>query len=175
MNIPRIGTGPIPTAEGLTAAHGFWQRLKLLFKPDLLRDGADWLEAQQRTIDELYNRLAENERAFNKERSRIEAEAKAAARTLAARTNAAIEEMTQTKGRVGRSEQPVAVIISPYQYAQLTEHDYFRITKLNKVSLHVAEGVYGPAVLTQDAFNSFTRMAPELNTRTMDKASESDW
>lgn len=175
MTLPRIGTGPIPTAEGLTAARGFWQRLKLLFNPDLLRDGADWLEAQQQTIDELHKRLAKNERAFNKERSQIEADAKVAARTLAARTNAAIEEMTQTKGRGGRSEQPVAVIVSPYQYAQLSEHGYFRVAKLKNVSLHVAKGVYGPVVLTQDAFNGFTRMAPELNIRTMDKATDGNW
>lgn len=169
MNKPRIGTGPITTATSLTKASG--NLFKRLFNTQLLRDASDWLHQQQQTIDDLYKRQADLENYFHTELRKEKAEC----RNLYRRTLAAIEEMTKGKGRGYKGETPVAVILSPYQYAQLTKHGFDRIRRLANVSIHVAKGVYGPVVLTQDALNGLSRQAPELGLHTKYAPEGSDW
>lgn len=169
MNKPRIGTGPIPTAAALSKASG--NLFKRLFKTQLLRDGADWLHHQQQMIDDLYDRLSKQESYFHAELRKEKTEEQ----RLLRRTQAAISEMKTGKGRGYKGELPVAVILSPYQYAQLTHHGFEQIRRLADVSIHVAKGIYGPVVLTQDAFNGLSRQAPELGLHTKDAAKSSDW
>ncbi len=146
--------GPRPLAEKLMAANA-WSRL---FGRELVAIAAARLIELADTRDELHERLAGQERAFNKERNAVLKEAK----NLAKRTEMAIKELESSK-RNGKTEVPVAVILSPSQYGDLTCHGTFKNSRLAKLQIYVAKCVYGPVVLTQDAFNAFSRNAPELN------------
>jgi len=126
------------------------------------------------TRDDLHQRLAGQERAFIKERSTYEKKAKEEAKSLYQRTLMAITELEKYK-KNGRSEVAVAVILSPSQYGELTCHGAFRQSKIAKLGIYVARGVYGPVVLTQDGFNGFTRMAPELDIRAKNPTNGHDW
>jgi hypothetical protein len=141
-------------AERLSSA-GAWTRL---FGRDLFSVAAARLIELTDTCDDLHKRLAGQERAFAKERNAVLKEAK----NLIKRTEMAIKELETYKKNL-RTEVPVAVILSPSQYADLTCCGTFKNSKIAKLQIYVAKGVYGPVVLTQDAFNAFSRNAPELN------------
>jgi len=132
------------------------------------------LQALADTCDDLHKRLAGQERAFHTERKAYEKKAKEDAKSLYQRTLLAIEELEKYKQN-GRSEVAVAVVLSPSQYGELTCHGAFRASKIAKLGIYVARGVYGPVVLTQDGFNGFTRMAPELDIRAKCPTNGHDW
>jgi hypothetical protein len=127
----------------------------------LLRDL--WSDLQDALADLQFERTDfGNYRRREEERLR---DARKDALKLSKRIDAALTEMGASKGR-WPGEKPVAVVLSPYQYEELTLHGYDRFRKgqqYSNVSIYTAKGFYGPAVLTQDAFNAVTRMAPELN------------
>lgn len=149
-------------ASHLDMASDSWR--KRLGSRTLMEAASDWLKRQDDTIRGLRRDLSAAKRAT--------VEAKEDGKELLARTIASVEEMTQVKGRGTKAEKPVAVIVSPFQHAQLTSNGFFKQRKLKGIDLYIATGVYGPVVLTQDGFNGFTRMAPELNVRAT--APESD-
>lgn len=162
--------GPKNLAKHLKDA-GFWRRLTS--GSAAYRVAARYLEELLETNHDLMIRLAKNERAFNETRRKLEAEVKLVSKDLFKRTNTALEELERSK-KNGRKEVAVAVILSPAQYSELTSHGYFRQSRLAKLEIYVARGVYGPVVLTQDAFNGFSRMAPELDIRAMRPSYEND-
>lgn len=108
-------------------------------------------------------------------------DAKSAAKDLSLRTEMAIEEMTGSCGRYtgyvsGRKEKPAAILYSPRQFEELTMHGMIRgsyqtredlpsVRTFNGIPVYVAKGVYGPVVLTEEAFAGVSRMAPELHLK----------
>lgn len=151
----------------------WWQRLR---GASANAAAALRLQKLSDTCDDLHKRLSGQEQAFHKERVAYEKKAKEEANSLAARTLAAVSELEKCKGK-GPSEVAVAVILSPAQYASLTCHGTFKQSKLAKLAIYVAKGVYGPVVLTQEGFNGFSRQAPELSIRSMRPSYQngSDW
>jgi hypothetical protein len=95
---------------------------------------------------------------------------------LAKRIDIAIDEMRYKRGDGyrsyhGRQEEPFAIIVSPYQRQQLRwsvglgreqREDLPPLKTYKNIPIYVAAGVYGPLVLTEDAFNAVSRQAPEL-------------
>jgi hypothetical protein len=70
-----------------------------------------------------------------------------------------------------KSEKPFAIILSPYQLAQVRSGrlylDHRWLTKSSRVEfcglpVFSAKGLYGPLVVTEDGFNALSRNAPEL-------------
>ena len=166
---------PYHMADGdlarLIGNSNWWQRLR---GASANAAAALRLQKLSDTCDDLHKRLSGQEQAFHKERVAYEKKAKEEAKSLTARTLAAVSELEQYKGK---TEVAVAVILSPAQYASLTCHGTFKQSKLAKLAIYVAKGVYGPVVLTQDGFNGFSRQAPELNIRSMRPTYENgpDW
>lgn len=158
--------GPKTLAEKLGNS-GWWSRLR---GSSMNAAASLRLRELSDTCDDLHKRLAGQERAFVKERNAYEKNAK----SLYQRTLMAITELEAYK-KNGRSEVAVAVILSPSQYGELTCHGAFRQSKIAKLGIYVARGVYGPVVLTQDGFNGFTRMAPELDIRAKNPTNGHDW
>jgi hypothetical protein len=150
---------------------GWWERLR---GASANAAAALRLHELADTCTDLHKRLAGQEQAFNKERNAYERKAKEEAKSLYQRTLMAIAELEAYK-KNGRSEVAVAVILSPSQYGELTCHGAFRTSKIANLGIYVARGVYGPVVLTQDGFNGFTRMAPELDIRAKNPTNGHDW
>jgi hypothetical protein len=70
-----------------------------------------------------------------------------------------------------KSEKPFAIILSPYQLAQVRSGRTFfdhrlahqgRATTFCGLPVYSAKGIYGPLVVTEDGFNALSRNAPEL-------------
>lgn len=107
----------------------------------------------------------------NRLRSIAEAERKEAG-DLVARARHAIDEMSKNAYRTG--EEPVAIVFSPAQIGKMTFHGVMRpfgrhmrddlpaLPTLHGIPVYKARGVYGPVVMTQVAFDAFSRQAPEL-------------
>ena len=137
--------------------------LKRLFLSAKLADAAaariDDLTAQR---SDYADRLAKQEQAHKIALIKAEQSGK----DLYQRTLRAIAEMQTSKGNY-KTETPVAVILSPSQFANLSFAHQRGPATLANLEIVVAKGVYGPVVLTQDGFNAFTRNAPELNIRSM--------
>lgn len=144
-------TSPDALADEMQNA-GF---LKRAFTPALFAEGA-------RNIRRLKGR-ADNAEAERKRWQAKAAKAKEESKDLLARASHAIDELKRYKS--GKGEQPFAVVLSPYQHSKLTCQGYFKQNKIMGVPVYIAKGVYGPVVLTEDGFNGFTRMAPELIVR----------
>lgn len=86
---------------------------------------------------------------------------------VANRTLFACEEMCKTP-RGAKEEVPFAVLMSPMQYLQFTNrtgatHWTVR-SPMRKIKLPIftAKGVYGPTIVTEEAFKALARQAPEL-------------
>lgn len=69
------------------------------------------------------------------------------------------------KYKRGKHEEPFAVLLSPYQYETISQNRCSYGTKLLGLTIAVARGVYGPVVVTQDAYNAISRNAPEIDLR----------
>ena len=146
---------------------GWWGRLR---GTAMMQAAATRLIELAAVRDDLHQRLAAQERTFNKERVAYQKEAK----SLLKRTLAAIEELEKYKGNY-REEKAFAVILSPSQYSELTCDGYFRQSKIAKLDIYVARGVYGPVVLTENGFKAVSRNAPELNLVSKRPTKESNW
>ena len=146
---------------------GWWQRLRGIA---MMQAAAVRLIELATTRDDLSRRLAAQESTFKKERVAYEKEAK----SLLKRTLAAIAELEKYKGNY-REEKAFAVIMSPSQYSELTCDGYFRQSKIAKLDIYVARGIYGPVVLTENGFKAVSRNAPELNLVSKRPTKESNW
>jgi hypothetical protein len=152
-------------AETLLAKTALW-RMKfarpLFIKSRIVLDAlACRLSETQQEVSDLKAKLRAAETRVNAARN--------AAEKVGNRISVALGEMTKTKDN-RRSEKPFAIVVSPYQMEQMrwlggfrqTVKDDVRVTEYSGVRIFTAKGIYGPLVLTEDAFNAFSRQAPEL-------------
>ncbi len=149
---PAQATSPETAATLLeTCASKWWRGADM---KEALRNAASWLREQVKTNEDLHRRLASQEKAFRKSEKEGSG--------LTKRTQLAINEM---KHKSGKTEVPVYVVLSPAQYAILTDNSWDRVRKLCGLRIVVARGVSGPFVLTQKAYDGFSRNSPELDIR----------
>lgn len=169
--VSTVGTSPKSTARQLLEQQRWWRNANI---KNLLGTAAAWLREQAETIDDLHQRLAKQERTFLKEKEKLATDAEKRTRDILIRTKVAISEMVKVK-KAAKEEKPFAIVISPYQYAEMTLHGHFKQPKLFGVPVYVARGVYGPLVLTETAFNAFSRNAPELALIRKQPSNSSNW
>lgn len=139
---------------------------------DLWREGTD--------MGKLYAKL----QIDSQDRVRDEvSKAEKKSRAIANRIDLALNEMTKSKasrGYGGRSsgpppEVPAYIVLSPAQVVALYQDSFCDYSASGAIStthrtykklpIVSASGVYGPIVMTQEAFDGFSRMAPELDIR----------
>lgn len=135
----------------------------------LLRDL--WKEGSN--MGKLYEKLQRDSRDMVRDRV-IQAETEG--RKIAARIDLALSEMAKDK-RAGRGffEEPAYIVMSPSQVVDLATQQKGWCSASDAIStsnrtykklpIVSASGIYGPVVMTKEAFDGFSRMAPELDIR----------
>lgn len=122
------------------------------------------------TIESMAGQLTKQLREITRLTERNRADVKKArqeAETIENRIILAMDELEKSKGNF-KPELPFAILLSPWQFERLTWRLGLRGRKNSKPSqymgfpIYTAKGVYGPIVLTEDAFNGLSRQAPEL-------------
>ncbi len=89
------------------------------------------------------------------------------------RIEIAFNELERSKGRgISSVEDAYVLVLSPYQYEQISNQGSNDVPAAMRKAIGpaayagmiivTAKGFYGPAVMTEDAFNAFSRNAPEL-------------
>lgn len=153
-------TAPDSLADMIEDAN-WWTRLS---DPSLFVAAATRIRRLVQERDNANDRADERNRQYEITRLEVH-KARSDAKDLVKRAKHAIDEMKKFKSGSNRQEQPAALVVSPYQLAQITCNGAFSAKKLHGLPLYVAKGVYGPVVLTEDGFNALTRNAPEINLK----------
>lgn len=144
--------------DKLLVANQRWYRN--IFRRDLIA------QARQ-TIDLLLTKSDRDEKEIHRLSTEVDAGARVHARIIRA-----LEEMRRQDSRGMKEEVPFAVLMSPKQNRYLTQGGWLSSManqiKVNgpmgsvSLPIYTAKGVYGPLVVTEEAFKAIARQAPEL-------------